>query len=283
MRVPVLWALAAVLAASAIAPAVADSPLPRPRPDIAQTSTIESNAPQPPVRPDLRGAVGSLDPAEPQEDEEKAAPAVPASPEELSGVTPKLQMPERPEGAAVPADTCAKQLRVIARAAPLDAIVGEDGCHIAAPYDVVSIGAAPPVSLVPAGTLACPMIEALAAWTDGPVQNAAQDYLGQAVAGYWVAASYVCRTRNGEADAKLSEHAYGNAIDISAFVLEDGGVVDVRLHWDGDTAKSTFLHRAHAAACAQFSTVLGPESDDYHKTHFHLDLAARKNDYKVCE
>ncbi len=282
MRVPVSWALAAVLAVPAIAPAAAAEPLPRPRPGPAQTATIEQDIPRPPQRPDRRGAVGSLDPAVPREDE-KAAPAVPSPPKTLSGAPPKLHMPARPGADAAPADPCASRLRVIARAAPLDPITGEGGCRIAAPYDVVSIGAAPPVSLVPAATLACPMVEALAAWTDGPVQNAAQDYLGQAVAGYWVAASYVCRGQNGQADARLSEHGFGNAVDISAFVLEDGSVVDVRLHWQGDTARSTFLHRAHATACAHFSTVLGPESGDDHRTHFHLDLARRKNDHRICE
>ena len=36
-------------------------------------------------------------------------------------------------------------------------------------------------------------------------------------------------------------------------------------------------------ACARFSTVLGPGSDGYHEEHIHLDLAERRNSYKICE
>ena len=39
---------------------------------------------------------------------------------------------------------------------------------------------------------------------------------------------------------------------------------------------SKFLKGIHAAACGVFSTVLGPEANDAHKDHFHLDLAPRK-------
>ncbi len=38
------------------------------------------------------------------------------------------------------------------------------------------------------------------------------------------------------------------------------------------TAESTFLHRLHAGACQIFGTVLGPEANDAHKDHFHLDM-----------
>lgn len=37
-----------------------------------------------------------------------------------------------------------------------------------------------------------------------------------------------------------------------------------------------FLRRLHAGACGPFKTVLGPEANDFHRNHFHLDLADRK-------
>lgn len=39
---------------------------------------------------------------------------------------------------------------------------------------------------------------------------------------------------------------------------------------------SRFLKGAHTAACGVFTTVLGPEANNAHKDHFHLDLATRK-------
>jgi hypothetical protein len=46
--------------------------------------------------------------------------------------------------------------------------------------------------------------------------------------------------------------------------------------------KATFLHAIHKAACAIFSTVLGPEANTAHKNHFHLDMAKRTSG-NICE
>jgi hypothetical protein len=37
-----------------------------------------------------------------------------------------------------------------------------------------------------------------------------------------------------------------------------------------------------ASVCARFTTVLGPGSDGYHENHIHLDLAERRNGYRIC-
>jgi hypothetical protein len=38
-----------------------------------------------------------------------------------------------------------------------------------------------------------------------------------------------------------------------------------------------FLHRIHSGACEIFGTVLGPEANDEHRNHFHLDMKARNH------
>ncbi len=43
------------------------------------------------------------------------------------------------------------------------------------------------------------------------------------------------------------------------------------------TDECRFLRRLHQAACGIFSTVLGPEANDFHRNHFHFDLKARKS------
>jgi hypothetical protein len=48
-------------------------------------------------------------------------------------------------------------------------------------------------------------------------------------------------------------------------------------------AKSAFLRAVQEAACKRFKTVLGPESDKAHRNHFHIDLAERRNDFRICE
>lgn len=46
--------------------------------------------------------------------------------------------------------------------------------------------------------------------------------------------------------------------------------------------KAKFLKHAHKRACKIFGTVLGPESNEPHRNHFHVDLAERKRS-NFCE
>jgi hypothetical protein len=43
----------------------------------------------------------------------------------------------------------------------------------------------------------------------------------------------------------------------------------------GPAGRSQFLRGAHRSACAIFGTVLGPESNNAHRNHFHVDAAER--------
>ena len=53
---------------------------------------------------------------------------------------------------------------------------------------------------------------------------------------------------------------------------------------DGNvTGRTQFLRDAHTSACKIFGTVLGPESNDAHKNHFHVDMADRPNGGHYCE
>ncbi|HEX2842656.1 extensin family protein [Hyphomicrobium sp.] len=48
------------------------------------------------------------------------------------------------------------------------------------------------------------------------------------------------------------------------------------------TATSRFLHEVHASACQIFGTTLGPEANEAHRNHFHVDMAERKV-RKICD
>ena len=47
-------------------------------------------------------------------------------------------------------------------------------------------------------------------------------------------------------------------------------------------ARQAFLREIHARACKHFGTVLGPEANNAHKNHFHVDMAPRKTT-NFCE
>jgi hypothetical protein len=139
------------------------------------------------------------------------------------------------------------------------------------------------VSLTAKATLNEPMTEALATWVHDDVAAAAREILKTELTSLRVVASYDCRTRDHVPGAKLSEHAFGNAIDIAGFRAGD--------HWievggkDNSADEVRFLDAVRAAACKRFMTVLGPGSDSDHATHFHLDLAHRgkTGTYRLCE
>ncbi len=162
-------------------------------------------------------------------------------------------------------------------AKPLPPIVegANDACVIPAPVSVSALeGGA--VALSPKALVNCSLAEALAAWMKNTVQPIAMETLGHLVTGLRIADAYTCRTRDSLPGAKISEHARGNAIDISAFKLDGIGWIDVEHGWTGGGDTAEFLRQVRASACGPFTTVLGPGSDSYHATHFHLDRAKRR-------
>ena len=173
-------------------------------------------------------------------------------------------------------------IEVLASGVKLAPIDGPGSCGALHPIKVTE--AANGVTLSPGATLSCPMIPAVNAWLNETVQPAARVHLGVAVSELSVAASYVCRNRNNQKRAKKSEHAYANAIDISAFVTRDGRRITVRDGWQGAEDEKMFLRKVHKDACIHFTTVLGPDGDKYHQDHFHFDLAkrGRKGNARYC-
>lgn len=126
---------------------------------------------------------------------------------------------------------------------------------------------------------------ATAKWVETVVQPAARKHFGSNIAQLRVAASFACRTRNGIKGAKLSEHGYGNAIDISVFTLANGKKISVAGGWNGKRAERRFLREVNAGACKYFTTVLGPKADRHHQDHFHLDLGkhGKSGTYRLCK
>ncbi|WP_375459114.1 extensin family protein [uncultured Enterovirga sp.] len=156
----------------------------------------------------------------------------------------------------------------MSRAAEID---GPGSCGITYPYRAQAL-AGGDIRLTSAVTLACPIIPEIDRWLAGTVQPAAELYLGQAVTGIR-AGSYSCRPRNNQSGAKVSEHAYGNALDVFAFRLADGREITVEKGWRGAADEQDFLREVFVGACRHFTTVLAPGSDVFHYNHFHLDLA----------
>jgi hypothetical protein len=156
-----------------------------------------------------------------------------------------------------------------------------------APVETVPLGREPgltsQVSVAPAATLACPLVSALDNWMATGVQPAAQRWFGQRVVEIKQISAYSCRSMNNQRGAPISEHAFGNAIDVAAFTLADGRKITVREGWHGAPEERAFLHDVHASACRLFATVLAPGSNAFHYDHMHVDLARHGHGRSVCE
>lgn len=137
-------------------------------------------------------------------------------------------------------------------------------------------------AIQPAATLACPMVSALDDWMAASVQPAARRWFGQPIVEIKQISAYSCRGMNGQRNARISEHAFGNALDIAAFTLADGRRITVKGGWRGAPEEQGFLRDVHASACEQFSTVLAPGSNVFHYDHIHVDLARRRSGRVVC-
>ncbi len=151
-------------------------------------------------------------------------------------------------------------------------VSGPGGCGVENAVRITSVGG---IALSQPATLNCPTAKALNGW----VLNAAIPTIGTKGGGLKslkVAAHYACRTRNHKRGARLSEHAKGNAIDISEFGLADGSTLSVLSDWGGGR-RGQIMKELHSSACGPFGTVLGPKADRYHQTHFHLDTAGYRS------
>ena len=189
------------------------------------------------------------------------------------------ERPQRPAWRNQYEQTCLQQklVQVSAYVQPAPAIDGPGICGMQKPFKVTAL-ANGSVALRAPGTLACPMVASMDRWINDVVQPIARARFGQPVAEIQSAGSYGCRPINHMRGAKLSEHSFGNAIDIGAFRLADGREVKIVRDWTrGGEQERAFLRELHAGACDHFTTVLGPGSDAMHYNHFHFDLAMHGN------
>jgi hypothetical protein len=229
----------------------------------------------------------------------QAAPDYPRSPQ----VAPPAAAPSTPAYPAAPPYTPGQTYAVppvTARGMPLSLapplrstppdLYARQRAPIRGPVEQVPVGrpagtpiTARPAAVSPAATLACPLVSMLDRFVSDSVQPAAARWFGQPVVEIKQISAYSCRGMNGDSSARISEHAFGNALDIAAFTLADGRTITVKDGWNGAPEEQGFLHDVQSAACTMFTTVLAPGSNVYHYDHMHVDLMRRSSGYVICE
>lgn len=226
-----------------------------PVPDAMQGTDASAYAPMTSTAPPLRPA--SLATARPEEMSPAPAP---------SEATPPA--PDTENATALCGDPALSGRAV----API--LSRTKGCGLDDGVEITGIAG---LGLSQPATLDCPTARALSGWVQNALLPAANNS-GLRVSGLEIADSYACRPRNNVAGNKISEHGLGHAIDIAGITLKDGDQVSVLTDW-GRGGKGRFLATIRRAACGMFTTVLGPGSDRFHRTHLHFDTARGRRPY----
>jgi hypothetical protein len=213
----------------------------------------------------------------------QAAPVI-AIPEQFA--PPQEEYASFPRAAAAAAAVahgptdCEMRLEKVAVFEPLHTLAGPGECGAADAVQLQSVimPDKTKIAVAPPATLRCAMAEGVARWVREDVGPAALK-LGSPLRSLDDFDSYECRGRNRVKGAMLSEHGRANALDVRGFKLADGKNIELT---DVNIAKD-WREQLRQSACARFTTVLGPGSDGYHEEHIHLDLAERRNGYRLCE
>lgn len=157
----------------------------------------------------------------------------------------------------------------------------EQECGIEAPLELSVV--LPGIKLEPSGTMRCETALALSRWTKEMMLPAAALALPEKkVTAIANASTYICRNRNSAENGKISEHAKGNAVDISTISFDKGEPLVMKPRVEDGTPEGAFQRTITAAACLFFRTVLSPGSDATHQDHLHLDVLERKGSYLYC-
>jgi hypothetical protein len=274
-------------------------PVPTPRPDAvaspqAPTAPDGAKAEDDQSAPDVQLPANDTVPVPaakapqmqpPSKDQAYPAPPASSQPDEKA----KTEEPEKP--AALPPEkedpaayaTCISALKQ--EGAQFTEEQGFDeggGCGIDKPVVVREI--LPGIKLEPEAKVRCEAALALSRWAKQTVLPAASMAFGpdRTIVTVRQANAYSCRNRNGASDGKLSEHARGNAIDIAGFGFSDKSSYEIKPRTRDSSMDGAFERAIIATGCLYFSTVLGPESDEAHQTHIHLDILSRKGGYRYC-
>lgn len=246
LPLPAVLGFAVVLTVAASTEASAKVPLPRPRP-------AEAPAAESPQKTEQNGPAEQA--ASPQE------PAAAARPPELSAC--RLALTEN-----------------IAIAPSIPSIKGPGGCggEDLVRLEAIVLSPTQRVALKPAAILRCPMAATVADWVRADMAPMAAS-LGTTITELDNFDSFECRGRNRVKGAKLSEHGLANALDVRGMTFANGTTLSLT---DRTVARET-REKVLVSVCTRFTTVLGPGSDWYHEDHIHLDLAQRRNNYKLCQ
>ncbi|EMG7900180.1 extensin family protein [Enterobacter hormaechei] len=167
--------------------------------------------------------------------------------------------------------TQANQRRLIRTQAVADS-AGE--CPLS---NVVRVRDFGPVSLNSSFLASCPLALSSALFVSQQARPLTKTWTGSELARIEHLGSFACRNIYSRPDARRSEHATADALDISAFRLANGQRVTVLNGWKAEKMQP-WLQALLSASCGYYGNSLGPDYNAAHANHFHLGMRG----YGLC-
>lgn len=165
-------------------------------------------------------------------------------------------------------------------------VQSENGCRVPDPVRLLSIASGGGTISLPAKPLLnCGLALRLSTWLADVAGPVVGGFTKSSLVSVATGPGYQCRRRNNLKTGKISEHGFGNAVDISGFGFGDGKNIKISALNHGTPQQIRMLMALRISSCGYFTTVLGPGSDAAHQAHFHLDYAKRGKgwNYRICE
>jgi hypothetical protein len=243
-------------------------PIPEPKP----ATLAQPDRPVPPIprpKPTLENKPQAKEPVKPQ-DQPSATDGPEAKPD------PGVEMA-----------LCRAELKAQGVTFTIAEIPATDkSCTVSNPVAIAEI-ATPEgaVALPEQPTLNCVFAKRFSSWVSDIAAPVVMAHAGTPLSSLATGPGYQCRGRNGDTTSKMSEHAFGNAIDIAAFRLADKKSVAVNAASLADKESGRWLTALRISGCGYFTTVLGPGANEAHAEHFHFDLGihGKSGNYRICE
>ena len=159
----------------------------------------------------------------------------------------------------------ANQQRLISSVAVADS--GGD-CPLTNVVRVKDFGA---VKLSSSFLASCPLALSSALFVSQQARPLTKTLMGRELTRIDHLGSFACRNIYHRADARRSEHASAEALDVSAFRLAGGERVTVLKGWTSAKTQP-WLQALLAASCGYYGNGLGPDYNAAHANHFHLGM-----------
>jgi hypothetical protein len=164
--------------------------------------------------------------------------------------------------------------------------VTEQGCQLSGAIKLRAIvTASGDVGISGKPTMLCSFVLQFSVWVRDVGAPLTLAYTGQRLAQIETGPGFACRARYDKPGEIPSEHAKGNAIDVTSFVLADSRRIPVQQQDSNIPLARDLIRALRTTACGYFTAVLGPGSDSAHEAHLHFDsgLHGATLNYRICE